>query len=68
MDGDLREDYNPHYEMDSVCFRWYTAEEIRKMSVKEMCNTELFDNLNHPAIGGLHDHALGLFTRTVPVC
>lgn len=59
MDSDLRDDYHPQFWIDSLQFRWYTSDELRTISVKEITNTQVFDNLDHPTIGGLHDPALG---------
>jgi DNA-directed RNA polymerase I subunit RPA1 len=43
----------------SVGFSFYSAEEIRKLSVKNITNPQLFDTLEHPTSGGLYDPALG---------
>jgi len=34
--------------LDGVLFSFYTAEEIRKLSVVEVSNPAAFDNLNKP--------------------
>ncbi|CAD8139664.1 unnamed protein product [Paramecium octaurelia] len=46
--------------IQSVHFGYYTAKEIREMSVKEISNPKAFDKLNHPIRGGLYDPALGV--------
>ncbi|KAH7930704.1 beta and beta-prime subunits of DNA dependent RNA-polymerase [Leucogyrophana mollusca] len=43
----------------SISFSFLTAEEIRKISVKQILNPVLLDDLNRPNIGGLYDPALG---------
>ncbi|KAL8612111.1 hypothetical protein ACOMHN_013990 [Nucella lapillus] len=53
--------------LSQMCFRVYTAEETRKMSVKEINDPQPFDNLNLPKIGGLYDPALGC-SRNDDVC
>ncbi|KAF9919290.1 hypothetical protein BX616_009322 [Lobosporangium transversale] len=50
-------------EVTSVAFSFYDAEEIKKISVKQIVNPILFDNLNHPTKGGLYDPALGPFSK-----
>lgn len=42
-----------------VGFRAYSKKEIQKLSVKEIINPQLFDNLGLPAVGGLYDPTLG---------
>ena len=46
-------------EISSVSFSFYSADEIRKFSVKSITNHVLLDSLNHPTLGGLYDPALG---------
>ncbi|KAJ3020699.1 hypothetical protein HKX48_000363 [Thoreauomyces humboldtii] len=46
-------------EVTSVGFSFFSNEEIRKLSVKQITNPLLFDNLDHPTKGGLYDSALG---------
>jgi DNA-directed RNA polymerase I subunit RPA1 len=43
----------------SVSFSFLSPGDVRKISVKQIVNTELFDNLNRPTIGGLYDPSLG---------
>ncbi|KAI7821035.1 hypothetical protein BC939DRAFT_504581 [Gamsiella multidivaricata] len=50
-------------EVTSVAFSFYDAEEIKQISVKQVVNPVLFDNLNHPTKGGLYDPALGPFSK-----
>ncbi|KAF9955063.1 hypothetical protein BGZ65_003616, partial [Modicella reniformis] len=50
-------------EVTSVAFSFYDAEEIKQISVKQIVNPVLFDNLNHPTKGGLYDGALGPFSK-----
>ncbi|KAI1321572.1 hypothetical protein EDD11_003052 [Mortierella claussenii] len=50
-------------EVTSVAFSFYNAEEIKQISVKQIVNPVLFDNLNHPTKGGLYDPALGPFSK-----
>ena len=40
-----------------------TSEEILKLSVKELVNSQSFDQIGHPTIGGLYDPALGPVER-----
>ena len=53
-------DYNPQYCIEGVTFRFYSSEEIKALSVKEIKNPETFDNLSQPTFGGLYDPALGM--------
>lgn len=43
-----------------VNFSYYSPNEIRALSVKEITNPIAFDNLNRPVKGGLYDPALGV--------
>ncbi|PFH51377.1 hypothetical protein AMATHDRAFT_74938 [Amanita thiersii Skay4041] len=43
----------------AVSFSFLTSEEIRRISVKQIVNSVLLDELNQPNIGGLYDPALG---------
>ncbi|KZT29285.1 beta and beta-prime subunits of DNA dependent RNA-polymerase [Neolentinus lepideus HHB14362 ss-1] len=43
----------------SISFSFLTTEEIRRISVKQIVNPVLLDDLNRPNIGGLYDPALG---------
>ncbi|KAF9387865.1 hypothetical protein CPB97_001922 [Podila verticillata] len=50
-------------EVTSVAFSFYDADEIKQISVKQIVNPVLFDNLNHPTKGGLYDPSLGPFSK-----
>ncbi len=43
----------------STSFSFLTAEDIRRISVKQIINPVLLDTTNHPNAGGLYDPALG---------
>ncbi|ETS64803.1 hypothetical protein PaG_00768 [Moesziomyces aphidis] len=43
----------------SASFSFLTAEDIRRISVKQIINPVLLDTTNHPNAGGLYDPALG---------
>ncbi|RKP17001.1 beta and beta-prime subunits of DNA dependent RNA-polymerase, partial [Rozella allomycis CSF55] len=43
----------------SVNFRFYTQDEIKKISVKQITNPIMFDNLGHVIPNGLYDASLG---------
>ena len=43
----------------SLSFSFLTTEDIRRISVKQITNPVLLDDLNRPNIGGLYDPALG---------
>ncbi|XP_019629041.1 PREDICTED: DNA-directed RNA polymerase I subunit RPA1-like isoform X3 [Branchiostoma belcheri] len=49
----------PSQRLSGVQFSTYSAEEICRLSVKEITNPQTFDNLLHPTTGGLYDPALG---------
>ncbi|KAJ3233395.1 hypothetical protein HDU78_006496 [Chytriomyces hyalinus] len=46
-------------QVTGVSFAFYSAEEIRKLSVKQITNAQLLDAYAHPTQGGLYDPALG---------
>jgi len=48
-------------EITSVNFGFYNVEDIEAISVKQIVNPTVFDNLGHPTRGGLYDLALGPF-------
>ncbi|KAH3675120.1 hypothetical protein WICMUC_002776 [Wickerhamomyces mucosus] len=52
-------------EITSVDFSVLSADEIRKLSAKQITNPTVFDNLGHPISGGLYDLALGAFLRNL---
>lgn len=43
----------------SVSFSFLNSDDIRRISVKQITNPVLLDNLNQPTAGGLYDPALG---------
>ncbi|KAH9939980.1 beta and beta-prime subunits of DNA dependent RNA-polymerase [Amylocystis lapponica] len=45
--------------VSSISFSFLTAEDVRRISVKQILNPVLLDDLNRPNIGGLYDPALG---------
>ena len=45
--------------VQSVSFSFLTTEDIRRISVKQIVNPTLLDDLNRPNLGGLYDPALG---------
>jgi DNA-directed RNA polymerase beta' subunit len=53
----------------SVSFSFLTSEDVRRISVKQIVNPVLLDDLNHPNVGGLYDPTLGPYShREVYVC
>lgn len=46
-------------QISSISFSYLTGQDIRRVSVKQVINPILFDNLNHPNAGGLYDTAFG---------
>lgn len=45
--------------VQSVSFSFLTTEDIRRISVKQIVNPTLLDDLNRPNLGGLYDPTLG---------
>ena len=43
----------------SLSFSFLTTGDIKRISVKQIVNPILLDNLNRPTVGGLYDPALG---------
>ena len=43
----------------SISFSFLTTEDVRRISVKQIVNPVLLDELNRPNVGGLYDPALG---------
>ena len=43
----------------SLSFSFLTTQDINRISVKQIVNPILLDNLNRPTVGGLYDPALG---------
>lgn len=52
-------------EITSVDFNVLTAQDIRDLSVKQITNPTVLDNLGHPISGGLYDLSLGAFLRNL---
>ncbi|XP_028657412.1 DNA-directed RNA polymerase I subunit RPA1 [Erpetoichthys calabaricus] len=50
---------NPWRRLEGVSFGIYSADEIRKLSVKAITNPQYLDNMGNPAPNGLYDLALG---------
>lgn len=48
--------------VDSLSFRIYTDEDIKRLSVLQIANPVTFDPLGHATIGGLCDSRLGIFS------
>lgn len=46
--------------LDSVNFSFYSPEEARKVSVKEISSDLAFDSLQRPINGGLYDPCMGV--------
>ncbi|XP_068535714.1 DNA-directed RNA polymerase I subunit RPA1 [Anas acuta] len=49
----------PWWRFARVSFGMYTAEEIRKLSVKAITDPQYLDNVGNPSVNGLYDLALG---------
>ena len=43
----------------SISFSFLTTEDVRRISVKQIVNPVLLDEINQPTVGGLYDPALG---------
>ncbi|KAJ0407192.1 hypothetical protein ATCC90586_005281 [Pythium insidiosum] len=58
------------YEVREVAFGFYSDDEIRDLSVKQITSRVSYDTLNNPVIGGLYDPALGPVDMNVlcPTC
>jgi DNA-directed RNA polymerase I subunit RPA1 len=52
-------------EITHVDFGILSADEIRKLSAKQITNPTVFDNLGHPISGGLYDPCLGAFLKNL---
>jgi DNA-directed RNA polymerase I subunit RPA1 len=46
-------------QISNVVFSFYDPQEVRNISVKQIVNPILLDNLQRPTRGGLYDPALG---------
>uniref|UniRef100_A0A8C2T0G9 DNA-directed RNA polymerase subunit n=1 Tax=Coturnix japonica TaxID=93934 RepID=A0A8C2T0G9_COTJA len=49
----------PWWRFARVSFGLYSADEIRKLSVKAITNPQYLDNVGNPSVNGLYDLALG---------
>ncbi|XP_073676380.1 DNA-directed RNA polymerase I subunit RPA1 [Garra rufa] len=49
----------PWRQLEGMSFGLFTTDEIRKLSVKSITNSQLFDNVGNAAPNGLYDLALG---------
>ena len=47
--------------LQSISFKFYSTEEIKKLSVVEVTNPQTFDALGHCTKFGLYDNAMGTF-------
>ncbi|CAK4067593.1 unnamed protein product [Aphanomyces euteiches] len=58
------------HEVSEVTFGFYSDDEIRDLSVKQITSRISFDSLKNPVIGGLYDPALGPidFHMICPTC
>ncbi|KAJ7129444.1 hypothetical protein C8R44DRAFT_776823 [Mycena epipterygia] len=45
--------------VSGISFSFLTGEDVRRISVKQIVNVNLLDDLNRPNVGGLYDPALG---------
>lgn len=45
--------------VQSISFSFLTTADVRRISVKQIVNPNLLDELNRPTSGGLYDPALG---------
>lgn len=52
-------------EVTSVDFGFLNSKDIKKFSVKQISNPEVFDSLGHPISGGLYDLSLGAFLKNL---
>ncbi|EHA8587710.1 DNA-directed RNA polymerase I subunit 1 [Cocos nucifera] len=62
--ADIRSEEAASEVVDSVHFHFYTAEEIRKISVKKITKPGLLDSKNAPVPDGLYDPAMGPINDT----
>ncbi|XP_062517493.1 DNA-directed RNA polymerase I subunit RPA1-like isoform X2 [Corticium candelabrum] len=49
----------PTRRLSGARFLSFSTEETKQLSVKEITNSESFDSLQHPTVGGLYDPAMG---------
>lgn len=52
--------------VESISFRFFTGDEVRKQSVMKITNPVLLDSVQRPVPGGLYDPALGPLDDTAP--
>jgi DNA-directed RNA polymerase I subunit RPA1 len=52
-------DYPIRHEVDGLSFSFYSDEEVRRLSVKEITSSVVFDAFNNAVPGGLYDASLG---------
>jgi DNA-directed RNA polymerase I subunit RPA1 len=50
-------------EATSVSFSFLSSQDVRRISVKQVSDPQLFDGLNNPTLGGLYDPAFGPLQR-----
>jgi DNA-directed RNA polymerase I subunit RPA1 len=50
-------------EITEVEFGYFTARDIKNLSVKQITHPQVFDSLGHPISGGLYDLALGAYDK-----
>ena len=50
--------------VSAISFSFLTSSDVRRISVKQIVNPILLDDLNRPNIGGLYDPALGPVERS----
>ncbi|KAJ7648491.1 hypothetical protein B0H17DRAFT_1172276 [Mycena rosella] len=53
--------------VSGISFSFLTGEDVRRISVKQIVNVNLLDDLNRPNVGGLYDPALGP-TERADIC
>jgi DNA-directed RNA polymerase I subunit RPA1 len=46
-------------EISKIHFSFYNGKDIRKLSVKQITNPQIFDTLGHATTGGLYDLSMG---------
>lgn len=51
--------------LQSVDFGFFPSKDIKQLSVKQITNPEVFDNLGHPVANGLYDLSLGAFEKNL---
>jgi hypothetical protein len=51
--------YSLPSSVTGISFSLLSTQDVRRISVKQIVNTVLLDDLNRPNIGGLYDPALG---------